>query len=182
MASLSIIVASSGRETLERTLESARSQMCDGDELLVAIQTDCPWGHKARNQLMRCARGDALCFMDDDDAYTPGALDTIRAAFEAEPSRMHLFRMRYAHGDELWREQDVRCGNVSTQMVVVPRERVTGAARAWTMRAQDWKIEMLGPPQWGDRYEGDYDFIAASHQLLGDPVWHEEAIALVRPT
>jgi glycosyltransferase involved in cell wall biosynthesis len=170
MTSLSIIVASSGRPTLKRTIDSARSQIRDGDEILVSVQTDCPWGHAARNQLMPAARGDALCFIDDDDAYTPGALDVIRAAFEAAPSRLHLFKMRYADGRELWHDPRVYCGNVSTQMVVVPRK--------WVI----FHSPLMGPPpQWGNRYEGDFDFIASCERQRGEPVFHEDVIALVRP-
>lgn len=161
MTALSIVVASSGRPTLARTVESARSQMRDGDEILVSVNQDCPWGHKARNQLMRAARGDWLLFMDDDDMYTPGALDTVRGAVGLV-GHPHVFRMRYATGDVLWTDREVRCGNVSTQMVVVPNVG-----------------DLLG--RWGDRYEGDFDFIAETCSNLGQPFWHEDVIALVRP-
>lgn len=159
---LSIIVASSGRPTLTDTIESARSQMRDGDEILVSIQSDCPWGNAARNQLMRAARGDALMFVDDDDAYARGALDKARAAFEAEPTRMHLFRMRYPDNRILWQDARVVSGNVSTQMVVVP----AGLGRR---------------VQFGDRYEGDYDFIAGCQRYWGEPAWHEDIITYLRP-
>jgi glycosyltransferase involved in cell wall biosynthesis len=159
---LSIIVASSGRPTLARTLDSAATQMLPGDELLVSVNDDAPWGHRARNELMTRARGDSLLFMDDDDEYADGALVAVRAALDIEPSRMHVFRMRYPNGDTIWRTPALICGNVSTQMVVVPN---VPERRGW----------------WGDRYEGDYDFIASTARLAGQPVWHEEVIALCRP-
>lgn len=161
MSSLSIIVASSGRPTLAHTLVSTRGQLRDGDEILVSIQSDCPWGHAARNQLMRCARGDALLFIDDDDVHTPDALAVVRAAVETEPDRIHIFRMMYSDGRTLWEGQEVRSGNVSTQMVVIPF--------------------FLARVSFGSRYEGDFDFIDAACRIAGPPAWHEEIIALVRP-
>jgi glycosyltransferase involved in cell wall biosynthesis len=136
--------------------------MVDGDEILVSVNSDAPWGHAARNQLMPAARGDALLFIDDDDAYVEGALDVVRARFAEVPDRVHVFRMRYADGRELWQLPEVACGNVSTQMVIAPRS-----------------VGLLG--QWGSRYEGDFDFIAATCWLLGQPLFHEDVIALVRP-
>jgi len=159
---LSIIVASSGRSTLPRTVESIVTQMLPGDELLVDVNDDAPWGHTARNRLMPRAEGDFLLFIDDDDIYLPGAFEIVRAAVADEPDRVHMFKMRYADGQELWRTQTVECGNVSTQMVVAPNPP-----------------GQLG--HWGDRYEGDFDFIESSCRQQGEPLWHEDVIALVRP-
>lgn len=161
---LSIIIASSGRPTLGFALESARSQALDGDEILVSVNNDCPWGHAARNQLMKAARGNYLLFMDDDDVYTPDALRLIRSRVsrDTEPYTMHIFKMRYANGGELWGDPGVRCGNVSTQMIAVPS----------IVAAMDCR--------WGDRYEGDFDFISACAQRV-DVRWEREVIALIRP-
>jgi hypothetical protein len=158
---LSIIVASSGRPTLSRTVESITTQMRPGDELLVDVNDDAPWGHAARNRMMPRAAGDFLLFMDDDDVYCEGALDVIRSAAR-QPDRVHMFRMCYAAGGMLWQTETVECGNVSTQMVVVPN-----------------KPGQIG--HWGNRYEGDFDFIKSTCRLQGEPVWHEDVIALVRP-
>lgn len=159
--SLSVLVASSGRPTLIRTIESITPQLLPGDELIVDVNDDAPWGHAARNRMMPRAKGDALLFMDDDDSYMPGALTVVRDAFARTPDRPHIFKMRYANGRELWVDRQVRCGNVSTQMFVA----LNG---------------MVG--QWGDRYEGDFDFIASTVALQGEPVWHPDVIALIRPS
>ena len=170
MTTLSVIVASSGRPTLARTIESVRSQMQSGDECLVSVNFDCPWGHAARNQLMIAARGDALMFLDDDDVYVPGALAVVRDKFEQLPDVLHLFKMRYANGSELWSTRDIVCGNVSTQMVVVPRIFIVD---------DDWHALFA---RWGHpKYEGDFDFIEEAHGEIEDVHWHEEVIALVRP-
>lgn len=158
---LSILVASSGRPTLQATVASIIPQLTAGDELLVDVNDDAPWGHAARNRMMPRAKGDWLLFIDDDDIYLPGALDTVRDAV-GPVARPHMFRMRYATGDELWKEREVRCGNVSTQMFAVPN--LPGC---------------LG--RWGDVYEGDFEFIARTCELTGEPFWHEDVIALYRP-
>jgi glycosyltransferase involved in cell wall biosynthesis len=163
MTSLSVIIASSGRLTLQRTLESVQRQMDRDDEILVSVNSNAPWGHAARNQLMRAARGDAIMFLDDDDVYVSGALNIVRRSVELNPYIMHMFRMRYPDGRELWRTTDVSCGNVSTQMVVCPNNQ-----------------PMLG--RFGEGvYEGDYHFIKSSMDRFGQMVWHQEIIALVRP-
>ena len=170
LLSLSVIIASSGRPTLARTLDSVAGQMVAGDELLLSVNDNSPWGHAARNKLMRCAQGTALLFIDDDDAYLPGALNVVRTALAEHPTRVHIFKMRYgansaAPGAEVWTEREVVEGQVSTQTVCVP------TAIAVCCR-------------WGDRYAGDFDFIsaAAAHPRAGGPpVWHENVIALYRP-
>lgn len=160
---LSIIVASSGRPTLARTLLSIAPQLEPGDELLVDVNEDAPWGHAARNRQMARATGSHLLFMDDDDMYLEGALKLARTVAAWTPSRVHIFRMRYPDQDVIWREHEVELGNVSTIMLMVPNEP-----------------GRLG--EWGDRYEGDFDFLTSTLELRGDaPVWHEDVIAAVRP-
>lgn len=167
MTGLSIIVASQGRPTLAATLASIQPQMRAGDELLVDVNEDAPWGHAARNRMMPRARvGNAVCFIDDDDVYVPGALDAIRAAFLAEPHRIHIFRMIYrplgaGRYDVLWRYPKVELGNVSTQQFVIPSP--TDA-------------------RFSDRYEGDYDCLVAAVAQRPEPRWHERIVAHYRPT
>jgi hypothetical protein len=161
---LSIIIPSSGRFTLARTLESIYTSGFDSraDEVLVRINGNSPWGHGSRNLLMAHAKGTHLMFMDDDDVYEPGALTAVREAISAYPDRVHIFQMRYSNGHVLWSTKELREGNVSTQMVVTPNIK-----------------EQLG--RWGSRYEGDYDFIKETCAYQGDPVWHQFVIASVRP-
>lgn len=168
MSSLSIIVASSGRPTLQRTLESITQQLRPGDELLVDVNQDAPWGHAARNRLMPRACGDALAFIDDDDIYLPRALEIIRASVALNGTNAHFFKMRYGlstpvPGAEVWTQTELIEGQVSTCTIVVPNIP-----------------QKLGV--WGSRYAGDFDF-AASTVALHDlpPIWHEQTIAEYRP-
>lgn len=159
-----MIVASSGRPTLATTLDSIRTQMRPGDELLLDVNDDAPWGHRARNRMMLRAKGDYLLFLDDDDFYLAGAFDAIRSAITfhrpelGDPERVHMFKMRYADGRELWRNPILECGNVSTQMFAVPRGGWYGA-------------------RWSERYEGDWDFISCVCCQVGEPIWHRTVIA-----
>jgi glycosyltransferase involved in cell wall biosynthesis len=162
---LSVIIASGGRRTLKRSIDSVVGQLETGDELLVDVNDDAPWGHRARNRQMQRAAGDGVMFLDDDDVYLPGALSAARSALKDEPMAMHIFRMRYAANQTLlWSEPHVQLGNVSTQMVCAP-------------------TEIAVRHQWSERYEGDYDFIRAVSldDLLVGTVFHDEIIALVRP-
>lgn len=155
MTGLTVIVASCRRASLARTLQSIEPQLRPGDELIVDVNDDSPWGHRARNRCMPKARpGNGLCFIDDDDAYLPGALRHMRDAYLAEPWAVHIFRMWY-HGEVLWREPAIEDGNVSTQMFVVPQ----GAAR------------------WTERYQGDYDFLSAAAEER-EVHWHEPIVAI----
>jgi hypothetical protein len=146
-----------------KTLESIVFGTAPGDEVIVDVNLDGDYGNRARTRMMAKASGDFLLFMDDDDHYTEGALGVIRSALTAEPDRMHMFRMLMPRtGRLLWEEPVVRENNVSTQMVAVPN-----------------RPEMLGC--WSERYAADYDFIHSTCELMGEPVWHENVIALVFP-
>jgi hypothetical protein len=157
---LSILIPSRGRPTLNATLASVTEQMLPGDELLVDVNDDGDWGNSARNRMMRKATGDYLLFQDDDDAYRPGALSAVRAVLRPQPEA-HLFRMRYGDGRTIWTDPEIRDGNVSTQMLVVPNRPDL--------------------PAWGTEYAADLGFTLAVRELLGEPIWHEEVIALIRP-
>ena len=129
--------------------------MCD-------VTDDVPWGNAVRQRLLRHAQTDAVLFMDDDDFYVDGALDTVREKYAETPGRLHIFRLHYIENDfELWEDEELRVGNVAAQMICVPSP----------------VHYPLGC--WGDRYEGDFDFIHSTCSLLGAPVWHPEVIALV---
>ena len=98
--SLSVIVASSGRPTLQATLCSIAPQLEPGDELLVDVNADGDWGHRARNRMVTKATGDWLMFMDDDDEYVPGAFQTVRDTVALNPGRPHLFCMETGRGPD----------------------------------------------------------------------------------
>lgn len=161
---LSVIVATKGRDTLARTLVSIAPQLRPGDELIVQCDDSGDVGATPRTAGMRKATGTHLLFMDDDDVYTPGALDVIRAAVLAEPGRVHLFGLTSGQGWSLPHgDREVRVGNVSTQMIVAPNDP-----------------KRLGA--WGARRTGDADFILSTLAHYPDgPRWHDAVIAVWRP-
>ncbi len=158
----SIIVATCGRPTLTRTLESLAPQLEHGDELLVIRNDNAPWGHATRDEAMRRAKCSHLWFMDDDDIAADFALSEIRLTVAELPDAVHVFKMK--HGDLiLWKDPVVRIGNVGTPMMVVPN--VSGK---------------LG--SWGESYEADGHFLIQTIALRRDiPCFHEQIVALIRP-
>lgn len=166
MPRLSIIVATTGRASLPKTLASIRSQrLLDGDEILLVhdgeagapaviawnqarlpgqmlILANGPhrdWGAAARTAGQVRARGSHLLWQDDDDVYLPGAFDVIRREIVLTPEEILLFRLAYPSGRLLWKIPVIQCRNVSTQMYVIPRSARLG--------------------QWGSHYQGDFEFI-----------------------
>lgn len=183
---ISIIIATIGRPSLRTTLLSLQGHLKQMDEVLVMgdgdpagaadmlaesglpgryIPVDGPnnnFGHTPRNIGMELAQGTHLMFIDDDDFYLSFAMDDVRRAIRKNPDRPLIFKMLRPgpkFRDMLWTTREVREGNVSTQMIVAPNIP-----------------EKLG--QWGNRYQGDFDFIESTlkHYPAG-PVWREEVLA-----
>ena len=171
------------RARLRATLASVAPQLERGDEVLVVgdgrpaqareifarerqrrwryLETDGPCndgGGTQRDLAATVARGDHLCFMDDDDVFTPDALAAIRGGVAEHPERVLLFRMD-DYGTLRWRDREIRYGNVGTPMVVVPNDPA---------RLPSWQ-------------PGDYEFIRESCRRLGEPVRTKEIVAVVRP-
>jgi hypothetical protein len=179
---LSIIVPSCGRPSLLNTLNSLvvpplLFDVPDSDEVIVvgcanssvldyavlgvryfpcAMGHD--WGCAERTTGMQMATGTHLAFIDDDDAWTPNARVAIDRAISAYPDRPILFQMRYPSGRVLWADPELRSGNVSTQMIVIPNDP-----------------NRLG--KWTPRREGDFDFLASMKWPASDIVWIDEVIA-----
>lgn len=176
---LSIIVPTCGRKTLARTLQSLAEQPLEPtDEVLVCGGPLCQmaptqrygatyvptpagkdWGCTERTLGIARAGGTHLAFIDDDDWWLPGARAAIKDAMRRTPDVPVLFRMRYArHGSVLWATPDLRCGNVSTQMMLMPND--AGKLGRWTKRR-----------------EGDYDFLTSMRWDPAQIVWRDEVIA-----
>jgi hypothetical protein len=170
---ISYIVPTSGRHSLVATLQSI--ECWPGDEILVIGQfhptgderpryfpcgNGNDWGAKERNIGIEHAQGQYLAFMDDDDTYAPGARDAMERVIVETPDRPAIFRMRYPNGMTLWQDPNLRCGNVSTQMIMVPNVP--------TMLAM-----------WPPRYEGDFLFLDGMKWPKDQIVWNREIIALI---
>jgi hypothetical protein len=134
---------------------------------LPAPSTQHSWGHRELNYGIRQARGDWLSFNDDDDIWTPGAADSIRAAAETAAGRPLLLRFMTYHGYVAWTNRAYFAEtHVGGHCIVCPN--VPDKLGVWT-----------------DRYQGDWDFIKETVDLHGGEaniIWREEIIALARPT
>lgn len=182
---ISFIVPTIGRDSLLTLMQQILPQLWEGDEILVVGDGPQPlaramveglspfitylehgpsrcFGHAQRNFAMLVASGTHLMFLDDDDGLLPGALTAVREVVARAFEKIVLFRTRH-RGDHLWVDKAVRHMNVTTQMYVIPNIP-----------------ERYGT--WGDRYEGDFDFlvsaVAAHPEKEGGIVWREEVITV----
>lgn len=125
------------------------------------------WGHPLRNYALdMLVTRTRVMTMDDDDVYTDGAFDAIRAELDAHPPAVHVFGCRWgpghpAAGVVLPRGRGLMMGEIATPMVVAP----SSLAR------------------YGDAYDGDWTYaqnLAAIFPADGW-VWHDHVICEVRP-
>ena len=115
---------------------------------------------------MPLATGTHLMFLDDDDQSAEGAVRAIRQEIVQHPDRPLIFQeesrvARHPWG-VVWKDREIRSGNVGTQGIVVPNV----PAR-------------LG--LWGNSYQGDYDFVRTTVDLYpnrdADVVWVDRVVA-----
>lgn len=163
---LSILIVTKGRPTLMRTIHSVVSQMQPGDQLIIDMNDDHPQGHVALNRQIPNCTSDVIVGVADDDYFVPGAFNLIRERYAEKPDRIHVFKMRYSDGSELWAHKTFECGNVSPSMTVIPNRR------QWLGRVGE------------HHYNGDFDFLAETLGAMGgDPsrlvVWHDEVIQII---
>jgi hypothetical protein len=140
---VSYIVPTIGRPTLQRALDSI--ELWPGDEILVA-QNDTPdggWGAHERNVAVPQAKGGWLAFLDDDDIFLPGARAAhalgINSAIRRRSIAPIIFKMRYAGtGDVVWKTPELFYGNVGTPMMLVPNDPSHLRPEFSARHGQDW--------------------------------------------
>jgi hypothetical protein len=159
MASISVILATSGRETLQDAVDS----VIGAHELHVIHDASKDYGNTVRNEWMQKCTGTHIAFLDDDDVYTPDAI----AAMEAMASSDHLsiFRMNHMEGI-LWRDKRFKFTNFGTPCLVVPNQpELLGTWRAFTEFGRG----------------GDWMFAEETVKNMGGPTWCDHVVALIRP-
>ncbi len=186
--SITIIVPTVGRRTLQATLESIWLDSDNGD-LEVLVLSDgaeqrarrifeeysgpgwrlheepnalgC-WGHTICNlALDNSIETSHVYRIDDDDVLMVGAIPTM-LAYQADVPVIFRARWGDAHpaaGVELPHMHEVRYGNIATPMVLAP----------------------VCKARYGMRLEGDFDYAVALIEELGEPLWRDDLIALIRP-
>lgn len=196
--SISINMATMGRSTLRRALDSLIGQdLTERDEVLIVADGDLPrvaeaadhlrelipaavrcemtkatnnGGYHQRNLANQMATGDVIEYLDDDDIMAPGAIANVRHMAEEYPGHPLMFKMEnWNHEREvLWIEPKFVAGNVSGAMFVHPNHP-----------------EKVG--RWPEDKEdcaGDVEFMQETLRNWGGPrliVWCDALIYICRP-
>lgn len=189
---LSVVIPTVGRESLQHTLASLDAQPeSAGLEVLVVADTyggSTPalerahefvhgtrhhWlehdagvhcvGQPQRNYGARLARAPYVWFAQDDNIAAEDSLAMIELAIDAQrEARPLFFRVRFAWGQEVWREPQLRLGNIDADCLVLPRAIAKQVV-------------------WAERYEGDFDAAEqASSMAEGDVAWVDEVVTISR--
>lgn len=190
---IKILVPTLGRPSLSATLESIWLDSDDEDDIGVWVLCDGGnihearrifdqysgrnwwfdyydpqrgyWGHavcnEALDKLQSLGQTSHVARMDDDDTYTVGAIPTL---INCQADVPVIFRARWGEGHEaagveLPLMHEVRYGNIATPMVLAP---VCNA-------------------RYGLDYGGDFSYVTALVEELGEPIWRDELICVVRP-
>ncbi len=158
MTSISFVIPSLNRPSLHRTIASI--ERWPDDEILVEF--DIPrsnrWGNDQRNKAIKRAEGDYLAFIDDDDWYVKGHRQIMQDAINENEGKPILFQMQYPEGRVLWEEKEVKPGNVSTPMILVPN--IKGMIYHWE----------------GARNMADFIFINKWKWHKNQIVWKEQVL------
>ncbi len=160
-ATISVIIPTIGRDSCAAAEASAAA----ADQVIVIENRDGDHGYSARERGAAIATGTHLAFLDDDDIYTEGAIEKMR---DAACDRPVIFRMDHPRHGILWREKELEFGNVGTPMFLVPNDHD---------KLGRWYPHMPALKEPG----GDFTFIKGCVDAMGDPVWRDEVICMVRP-
>lgn len=180
-----VFIVTIGRDTLVRMLNSIGPQLNKDDILTVVydgrddsntykdvieLKFDCKyniifdevnrgfWGHATRN-IMNDLEGDFILHGDDDDIYTPGAMDIIRKHC-VDPDTLYLFAILNGDDNVMFINDNIILGIISKQSGVIPRE-----------------LNKIGI--WGYTYSGDHDFYKNLNAKKIE--WINEIIYKMRP-
>lgn len=188
--SLHILIATTGRGSLLRMLKSLQPQVQPNDYLTVAfdarddenifeevrefldnLKCNCTlimepvnlgyWGHGIRNA-HNLLPGDFIMHADDDDIYTPDALDTVRK-YCTDKSTLYIFKMQLNNGYSLWINKKITLGEIGTPMGVIP---------SFYNSKSIWK----------ERYGGDFDFYDALQKIIPNVEFVDKNIYIIRPS
>lgn len=154
--SFNVVIATSGRPSLQRMVDSIAPQLSERDYLtiiwdcqpialqidskckVILIQNDEPlgfWGHGSRTRWQNELPGDYLMNADDDDEYFPTAMETVRSHCKEE--KLYVFKMMKSNIVIPFTEE-IKLGNIGTPCGVYPNTKDL--------------------PDWGGFYGGDFQF------------------------
>lgn len=176
--SFNVIIATAGRDTLQKMIDSIAPQLEEQDYLTIiwdcqpiALQIDSKcqvislqnpeplgfWGHGSRNRWQDELPGDYFMNADDDDMYVSDAMKSIREHCKEE--KLYVFKFNN-NNTAVPREPAIYVGNIGTSCGVYP------------------KVKKF--PKWEHEYGGDGMFYVALSEML--PVeFVNKVIYIVRP-
>lgn len=183
--SIGVVIATPGRRTLLRTINSIQFQGLEsGDDVLImgdgyhkptaelveavgppfryiATEKTRDWGHSQQNYGLQHIGGDWLVLQDDDDIFLPRAFDEIRAIVEKLDSpRPIIGRVKTPYLGILWTAPRVE--PLDGHCLVFPNDK-----------------KKMG--YFGSEYEGDQKFLATSLENYETYTWADRVWALTRP-
>jgi glycosyltransferase involved in cell wall biosynthesis len=165
---LTVIIATTGRPTLPAAIQSATSQMLPGDELVIVFDDSGDAGDSPRNRVIGEAHGTHIAFLDDDDEFLPGALETFRRFARANPGRIGIFRIKYGLYGTPWREDAKELIATATAMYLIPNVRGRVGRFGRSPGAPPGRL-------------GDFAFIVETVAMQGEPVWCTDVVQEIRP-
>lgn len=199
----SVIVPTTGRPSLWRTLASVVDQLEDDDELIVVADTrdaetpgrvletiddftPCPlvyleaaqpasrFGNAQRDAGMAIASGSHLLFLDDDDIHVPGSLDIVRRELVKSEMDWNDAHVFRAR----WGLGHHAAGAVLWATPEV-REQNVGTPMV-CLPNRDYQHSWMDGNSLGT--VSDFAFLASAIGECGwPPSWHADVIATVRP-
>lgn len=181
MKSFNVVIATAGRKSLTRAVQSIVKQLNTNDYLTIIFDgceidhkvyagARCTvnayheplalghWGHGARNKYQNSLPGDYILNGDDDDVWTPNAMEKIRNVCIEDKLYIFQFYMN------------------STTFPMKPYRM--GVGKVGTPNGVYKNIGDF--PEWALKYGGDGVFYEELAKRL-QPVWIEEVIYILRP-
>jgi len=183
--SIGVVIATPGRRSLYRTLQSIAYQGLEpGDDVLVvgdghhqptadlveafgepfhyaATQVTRTWGHDQLNYGVKKVKGDLLIYQDDDDIFAPRAFDEIRRIATRFPGVPFLGRVKTPNLGLLW-QNAAPDALLDGHCLVVPNVK-----------------EKLG--YFTREYAGDQAWIKTNLDAYEEVYWADRVWTLTRP-
>ena len=168
MKTFHVLIATIGRPSLQRMLDSLSSQLLPCDHLTVVFDGQgwdgqtfntgkfvCQvhmihqtsnlghWGHVIRNKYAkRLEKTDFVMHADDDDYYTEGTFDYLREVC-TDTSCLYIARIRdHDHSNKM--NVELKCGNVGTPCGIIPYDLNTKGFWRATLGGDGYFYEEIG--------------------------------------
>jgi len=178
MKTFNVVIATSGRDTLQRMVDSIAPQLKHEDYLtiiwdskpidlridsncqVITIQNEKPlgyWGHVSRSRWQNSLPGDYIMNADDDDVYMHNAMDIIKENCTEE--KLYIFQMLVNGITTIPKYPKIEMANIGTPCGVYPK---------------------INLPEWKTIYGGDFEFYNELSKKM-DYEFIDKIIYIVKP-